>query len=255
MIDMHAHILPGVDDGPATLEESMELLRQAVREGITDIIATPHAYSPHFDVHKNVVIEKIELVKKEIEKLSIPISIHQGQEIRIQDNTIDILQEEKALSLASSKYVLIELPSSGIPAYTVPIIQGILQLDKVPIIAHPERNRAVAEKPSRLRKLINHGAVTQITAGSLSGHFGKKIQHLALDLVDANLVHTYGSDVHSMNTRPFLFDAGLTYLEKHKRLDAVDILLENNARIVENTEIIILEPLELSVGKWWKLFS
>lgn len=255
MIDMHAHILPGVDDGPATLEESMELLAQAVKEGITDIIATPHAYSPHYDVQKDVVLKKMELVKKETKKLGIPINIHEGQEIRIQDNTIEMLQEEKALSLAQSKYVLLELPSSGIPAYTVQIIQGILHLDKVPIIAHPERNRAVAEKPSRLKKLINHGAVTQITAGSLAGHFGKKIQQLSLDLVDANLVHTYGSDVHSMKTRPFLFDAGLTYLEKHKRLDAVDILLENNARIVENTEIIILEPLELSKGKWWKMFA
>lgn len=255
MIDMHAHILPGVDDGPATLEESMGLLKQAVKEGITDIIATPHAYSPHYDVEKNIVIEKIELVKKEIKKLSIPISIHQGQEIRIQDNTIQMLKESKALSLAGSKYVLIELPSSGIPAYTVQIIQGILSLDKVPIIAHPERNRAVAEKPSRLIRLINHGAIAQITAGSLAGHFGKSIQKLSLQLVDANLVHTYGSDVHNLQTRPFKFDAGLNYLEKMRRLDAVDIFLENNARILENKEVIILEPEELVKPKWFNIFS
>lgn len=255
MIDIHAHILPGVDDGPQTLNESIILLQQAVKEGITDIIATPHVYNPHYDVPQSIVREKIELLNAEIKHYDIPISIHAGQEIRIQDFTIEKLKSKEALTLADSKYVLLELPTAGIPAYTVQIIQGILNLDKVPIIAHPERNRAIAEKPSRLLKLVNHGALAQITAGSLAGHFGKNIQKLSLQLVDSNLVHTYGSDVHHAKTRPFLFDAGLSYLEKHKRLDAVDIFLENNARIVENTEVIILEPNELEKSKWWRIFA
>ncbi|TQR12709.1 tyrosine-protein phosphatase [Psychrobacillus soli] len=255
MIDIHAHILPGVDDGAQTLAESMKLLEQAVKEGITDIIATPHAYNPHFDVPQSIVLEKVELLNAEIKKQNLPINIHSGQEIRVQDSTIEKLASGEALTLADSKYVLLELPTANIPAYTVQIIQGILNLDKVPIIAHPERNRAIAEKPSRLLKLINHGALAQITAGSLAGHFGRNIQKQSLQLVDANLVHTYGSDVHHAKTRPFLFDAGLRYLEKHKRLDAVDIFLENNARIVENIEVIILEPKELEKAKWWRLFA
>jgi protein-tyrosine phosphatase len=255
MLDMHAHILPGVDDGPKNMEESIGLIQQAIKEGITDIIATPHAYSPHYDVQKSIVLEKMMELRKEIQKRQLPISIHEGQEIRIQDTTVEKLGNMESLSLAKSKYVLLELPSSGIPAYTVQIIQGILSLDKVPIIAHPERNRGIAEKPSRLARLVNHGAIAQITAGSLSGHFGKKIQRLSLDFVDSNLVHTYGSDVHNLGTRPFLFDAGLIYLEKHKRLDAVDLFLENNARILENSEVIILEPEELKASKWYNIFK
>ncbi|MEI4768797.1 CpsB/CapC family capsule biosynthesis tyrosine phosphatase [Psychrobacillus sp. FJAT-51614] len=253
MVDIHAHILPGVDDGPGTLIESIELIKQALKEGITDIISTSHAYNPHYDVSKNTVLEKIELLKNEMEKQNLSINIHSGQEIRIQDSTIERLKSEDALTLAKSKYVLLELPTSSVPVYTVKIIQEILNLNKVPIIAHPERNRAIAEKPSRLLKLINHGAIAQITAGSLSGHFGRNIQKLSLQLVDANLVHTYGSDVHNTKTRPLLFDKGLSYLEKHKRLDAVDIFLENNARIVENEEVIILEPKEPEKAKWWSL--
>ena len=171
MIDIHAHILPGVDDGPRNLAESMELIEQAAKEGITDIIATPHADNPHYDVSRNVVLEKIELLNTEMEKNNLSMNIHPGQEIRIGENTIEKLTNEELLTLANSKYVLIELPTGGIPAYTVQIIQGILNLDKVPIIAHPERNRAIAEKPSRLLKLINHGALAQITAGSLSWSF------------------------------------------------------------------------------------
>lgn len=254
MIDIHAHILPGVDDGPQTITESLELIGQALKEGITDIIATSHADNPHYDVPKSMVLEKIELLNTEIRKNNLSINIHSGQEIRIGQSTIEKLASGELLTLANSKYVLIELPTGGIPAYTIQIIQGILSLDKVPIIAHPERNRAIAEKPTRLLKLINHGALAQITAGSLAGHFGKKIQKQSLQLVDANLVHTYGSDVHHIKTRPFLFDAGLSYLEKHKRLDAVDIFLENNARIVENGEVIILEPKVLEKEKWWKVF-
>ena len=255
MIDIHAHILPGVDDGPQTIEESMELIQLAVKEGITDIIATSHADNPHFDVSQINMLDKIELLKTEMKKNNLSMNIHPGQEIRIGQSTIERLTNGELLTLADSKYVLIELPTGGIPAYTIQIIQGILNLDKVPVIAHPERNRAIAEKPSRLLKLINHGALAQITAGSLAGHFGRNIQKQSLELVDANLVHTYGSDVHHAKTRPFLFDAGLRYLEKHKRLDAVDIFLENNARIVENIEVIILEPKELGKSKWWKIFA
>lgn len=254
MVDIHAHILYGVDDGPATLEESLGLLYQAEKEGLTDIIVTPHGYHPQFDVQREVVIERFQEIKEAAKERNIPINLMLGQEIRIGDSTIDQLESGEAFTLGSSKYVLLELPSSSIPAYTVPIIQGILSLNKVPVIAHPERNKAIAEKPSRLLKLINHGAIAQVTAGSLAGQFGKKIQKQSLQLVDCNLVHTYGSDVHNLKTRPFLFDAGLSYLEKHKRLNAVDIFLENNARIMENGEVIILEPGSPSTKNWWNLF-
>lgn len=255
MIDMHAHILPDVDDGPKTMTESIELIELAISEGITDVIATPHVYSPHFDVQRQVVLEKIDLIQKEIKKRNLAIRLHAGQEIRIQDFIIEKLANGEALTLANSKYVLLELPSSGIPAYTVQIVQGILNLNKVPIIAHPERNRAIAEKPSRLERLINHGALSQVTAGSLAGHFGKSVQKLSLQLVEANLVHTYGSDVHNSTTRPFLFNKGLDYLEKHRHHDIVDIFLENNARILSNEELILLEPGTVESKKWWKLIG
>ncbi len=255
MVDIHAHILPRVDDGPETLVESLGLVYQAVKEGITDIIVTPHAYHPQYNVLKEAVVEKYNNIKEEIAKENLQIKLHLGQEIRIGDSIVEQLREGSALTLAGSKYVLLELPSSNVPNYTIAIIQEILSMGKVPVIAHPERNKAIAEKPSRLLKLINHGAISQITAGSLAGHFGKSIQKTSIQLIDCNLVHTYGSDVHSKKTRPFLFDAGLCYLEKQKKLDTVDIFLENNARIVENKEVILLEPTEPTPKKWWSFIG
>ena len=252
---MHAHILPGADDGPDTMEESIELIEMAIAEGIKDIIVTPHAYSPHYDVSKEQVLEKLLLVDKEVRKMGLSINLHAGQEIRLQDFVPDRLESGGALTLAGSKYVLLELPSSGIPAYTVQIIQSILCTGRVPIIAHPERNRAIAEKPSRLSRLVNHGALAQVTAGSLTGHFGKGVQKLSLQLIEANLIHAYGSDVHNPTTRPALFEKGLDYLDKRKLHDIVDILLENNARILTNEDFILLEPKGVEERKWWKMLG
>lgn len=254
MIDIHAHILPGVDDGPNTIKESMEIIKLAIEEGITDIIATPHVYNPHYNVPAELVYEKINLLTLEINKYELPITIHAGQEIRIQHSTVEKLSDGEILALAKSRYVLIELPNDGIPLYTEQVIQRIIQLDKIPVIAHPERNRIIANNPQHLMKLINNGAIAQITAGSVAGHFGKNVQKTSLQLVDNNLVHAYGSDVHSLKNRPLLFDEGLSYLEKHKRLDAVDIFLENNFRILNNREAIILELGEIPSSKWWKIF-
>jgi len=255
MLDMHAHILPAVDDGPGTLEESIELIEMAIAEGITDIIATPHAYSPHYDVSKEQVQKQLLVLENEVTKRGLSIQLHAGQEVRIQGNVPEELESGEALTLAGSKYMLLELPSSGIPAYTVPVIQAILSMGIVPIIAHPERNRAIAEKPSRLSRLVNHGALAQVTAGSLAGHFGKGVQSLSLQLVEANLIHCYGSDVHNTKTRPALFEKGLDYLDKRKLNNTVDILLENNARILTNENFLLLEPKEIAQKKWWQVIG
>lgn len=255
IIDMHSHILAGVDDGPKKMEESIGLLEQAVKEGITNIISTSHAFHPQFHTSFDEINKQVKELNDECIKRGLPIKIFTGQEIRISDQTPHHLLSGEALGLANSKYVLIELPSQGIPTFTTHIIQQILNQNKIPIIAHPERNRSIVEKPSRLAKLIQHGALAQVTAGSLAGHFGSAVQRASMKLVEANLVHVYGSDVHNDKTRPFLFNKGLDYLDKSKKHEYVDILLENNARLLTNEEMILLEPEEIGKSKWWKSFS
>jgi len=245
MIDMHTHILHGVDDGPKTEEESLQMLKQAVNEGITEIISTSHALKPQFHVDYATVVKQLDNLRELIENHDIPLTLHTGQEVRINNHLDNLLNDNQLHVLANSKYVLIELPSNIIPSYTNDLMTKLLIAGYTPIIAHPERNRAIAENPSRLEVLIRNGAFAQITAGSLSGHFGKKTQKFSLELVRANYVHTYGSDVHNLTTRPFHFEKGLRYLEKKKELDAVDILLENNKRIINNQPLVLYEPVEL----------
>ena len=255
MLDMHSHLLYGVDDGPKTMEQSIEMLKQAQKEGITDIIATSHVCHPQYHVTSTQVVQQVQQLQQTIDQLGIALTIHTGHEVRMTDRLLDMLEKKEVLPLGNSHYVLLELPSSNVPKYTKDLIVLLKAQGMTPIIAHPERNKAIAEKPERLERLIREGAVAQITAGSLAGHFGQSIQALSLDLVKANLVHTYGSDAHNLTTRPFLYDEGLCYLEKKKQLDAVDLLLENNARIIEDKSFIVYEPESIAKKKWWQFFK
>ena len=254
MIDVHSHILWDVDDGPDRLDETLKLLEQVVKEGITEIISTSHSNHPYYNVNYQTVKNKVNLLHQMVIEHSIPLTIHTGHEVRLSENIISNYQTNEIHTLANSQYLLLELPSTTVPFYTENIIRDLLKEGITPIIAHPERNKAIAEQPSKLEKLIYSGALAQITAGSLAGHFGKEIQKLSLDLIKANLVHAYGSDVHNATTRPFLFEKGLLFLEKKKQLDAVDVLLENNKRIIENRLFIIYEPQKVESTKWWEIY-
>lgn len=253
MIDMHSHILWNVDDGPTSKEESLALLEQAAKEGITDVISTSHCQHPQYDANYDIVLEQIRQLQEELNSRQIPVVLHSGHEVRLTEKLVINIREGKIHLLADSKYLLLELPSSHIPNYTKNIIHELLMLGITPIIAHPERNKGVAEKPERLERLIREGALAQITAGSLAGHFGKSVQKLSLNLVRANLVHTYGSDVHNPTTRPLLFEEGLRFLEKKKEFEAVEMLLHNNKMIIENKSFILFEPETIQLRKWWSL--
>lgn len=255
MIDIHSHILFNVDDGPKTMEESMNMLKTAASEGITDIISTSHAFHPQYDVPRQMVIKQVNQLQEELNNLQIPLKIHLGHEVRLNDKLVELCQTYQIHKLANSDYLLIELPSNNVPHYTKNIVNALVAEGITPIIAHPERNKGIAEKPERLERLIREGAVAQITAGSVAGHFGRAVQKLSVDLVRANLVHTYGSDAHNHDTRPFLFERGLAYLEKQKLVDSVNILLENNTRILKNKPLELFEPEIVKNKKWWNILK
>ncbi|KXH86876.1 tyrosine-protein phosphatase [Sporosarcina sp. HYO08] len=252
MIDIHSHILFNADDGPDTIEQSIQLLEKAAQEGITDIISTSHAFSPHHHVQAADVQQQIRLLQNIVKEANLPIQLWPGHEVRLHEHLIDNLKNGEALPLADANYVLLELPSGSVPAYTNRMIENLLAAGYTPIIAHPERNAAIAEKPERLERLVRRGALAQVTAGSVAGYFGKNVQRLAFRLIEANLIHTYGSDVHNLTTRPFLFNEGLDVMEKKKFGNIADLLLDNNECLLLNESLTLLEPLTPKARKWWK---
>ncbi|PIC99885.1 tyrosine-protein phosphatase [Sporosarcina sp. P29] len=255
MIDIHSHLLFGVDDGPETIEGSMRMIEEATSEGITQLVVTPHAYSPQYHVPVNQVESQVRMMRDVIKAANSNLTLLTGQEVRIHEHLIANLLNRDILTIANSRYLLLELPTQNVPAYTVRIIQSLLEEGIVPIIAHPERNKGIAEKPERLERLVRHGALSQVTAGSVAGHFGKNIQKLSLQLIEANLIHAYGSDAHNTDNRPFLFNKGLEVLGKKVDMDTVDMLLLNNQQIINNKLLTIYEPETPVAKKWWQVIG
>lgn len=250
MIDLHSHLLWQVDDGPYTLKETLAMAAAARQEGISEIVLTPHYAHPHYHVPKETMKKQLTFLQEELEKAEVSLKLHTGHEVRMAEDLLPLDQAQPFYTLAHSNYFLLELPSYTVPYYTVYMIRGFLNEGLIPIIAHPERNKAIIENPVLLERLVLEGAVTQITAGSLTGHFGRAVQKCSLELIKANLIHTYGSDVHNLSSRPFLFRQGLHYLEKKKELRTIDLLLENNIRVIENKPLLMEEPCLRQTRKW-----
>lgn len=205
MIDLHCHILPGVDDGAKTMEDSLEMARLAVEEGITHLLATPHHMNRDWMNEKSKVIELVDQLQAEIDQEGIPLTLYPGQEVRIYGNILEDIEKDRILFTDElNQYVLIEFPTSSIPTYTERLFYDLQSNGKTPVIVHPERNRMILEEPNKLKELVDHGALAQLTAASYTGGFGKQIQKLSKQLIEADLVHFIASDAHNTGNRAFL---------------------------------------------------
>ncbi|MCA9404225.1 MAG: tyrosine protein phosphatase, partial [Candidatus Omnitrophica bacterium] len=167
MIDIHCHILPDIDDGPRTMEESLEMCRIAVADGITTIVATPHHNSPYVEsLPADVVLKKVAELREELHRHTIPLEILPGQEIHITETIVEDILQGRSLTLNNAgKYALIEMPADSVPFYVRQVVERLKVNGITAIIAHPERNRQVQQDPQSLADLIAAGALGQITAG------------------------------------------------------------------------------------------
>ena len=202
MIDIHSHILPGVDDGAKTLEEAISMIKVAQENGIKSIFATPHyiEHEGYKDANEN--IEIFNLLNTTLKKEKINVDIYSGQEIFITPELINLVEEKKVSTLNNSRYVLIELPMYDIPRFDENLIYSLRLKGYVPIIAHPERNRKIVDDPNILYNFIKLGALAQLNLSSLGGYYGEAIKNTAKILVEHNMIHFVGSDAHSLDPRP-----------------------------------------------------
>ena len=203
MIDVHCHLLPEVDDGPRTMEASLQLARRAVEERVTSIVVTPHAYHPYFETQHHDITKEVAHLQQRLDEEQIPLTLYVGQEIRIFGELIDALEAGEAHSLAGSRYVLVELPSQSLPAYTESLFFQLQAAGYVPVIAHPERHREFAIHPEKLHHLVSAGALSQVTTSSLTGQFGRQVRELALTFISNGLSHIVASDAHNVEHRDF----------------------------------------------------
>jgi len=254
MIDIHCHILPGVDDGPATIEESLLMAREAVNEGIVTIIATPHHRNNKYENKKSSILEHISNFNDILNKENIPLEILPGQENRIYGEIIEDFQSSEILTLNKSKYLFVEFPTSSVPRYTTKLLYNLQIEGLTPIIVHPERNKELIENPSILYNLVNNGALAQVTAGSLAGYFGKSIQKFSKRLIEHNLIHFVASDAHNTHNRSFKLNEAYNLIESEFGVDYVYMFTENAECVIQNSNIIKEVPEDIKRKKILGLF-
>ncbi len=254
MLDLHCHILPGVDDGAQTLDDSLDMAYAAVKEGVTHILCTPHHNNGVYLNPKNEVRQRVSALQKELDDRLIPLTLFEGQEIRISgDLPARIAAGEIQFIDLEEKYLLIEFPSMDIPAYTQQLFMKLFDMGKRPIIVHPERNAKIIEAPNRLLDFLDMGVLTQLTAPSYIGTFGKKIQKTAKLLVEHNLVQMMASDAHGINKRSSQMKVGYEKMAQDFGLDKV-MKMQQTAKDLINGELIYPTDYEGVAQKRFGLF-
>ncbi|MEN6350064.1 MAG: CpsB/CapC family capsule biosynthesis tyrosine phosphatase [Syntrophomonas sp.] len=215
MIDIHAHILPGLDDGARNLEESLEMARLAVNDGIKYLFATPHVVKGLYENKKDDIIKAVHELQQKLDDEQISLTIIPGAEIRIADDLPSRLDRGELLTLDNKdKYLLIDLPIGVFPDYTSEVLFQIQLRGITPILAHPERNTIIAADSSILNKLVYRGVLVQITCGSLTGSFGSSVRRNAFRYMQEGMVHVLASDAHSSRGRTPCLTGAYQTLEK-----------------------------------------
>ncbi|WP_458411736.1 tyrosine-protein phosphatase [Schinkia sp. CFF1] len=254
MIDIHCHILPCIDDGPASMEASLEMAKQAAEQGIKTIIATPHHKNGSYENPKHTIIQAVETYNNRLKAEGIDLTILPGQENRIFGEIPEDYEAGTIQTIADTPYILIELPSSHVPRYTERVLFDLQVKGLKPIIVHPERNAEIINHPDSLYHLVEKGIFTQVTASSVTGHFGKKIQKFTFDLIEAQMAHFVASDAHNVTSRSFKLRDAYEELEKVFGMEARFYFQENAELVVGNQTVYAGAPERIKKKKFLGIF-
>ncbi|MCI8598035.1 MAG: protein tyrosine phosphatase [Lachnospiraceae bacterium] len=237
-IDIHCHILPGLDDGAGSEKESIEMLRAAYRQGIGAVIATPHASPEYPKSRPDVIFEQCErLEKKAREEISPGFRIYPGQEILSTDRVLRGLEEGELLSLAGSAYVLLEFFPSTPYSSIYRVIREFGTTDFVPVLAHIERYEALREE-GRVEELIRTGAYMQMNYRMIGGKWYESSVRWCREMLKAGNIHFLGTDMHNLKHRAPETEGAMGWLHKHLEESYLeDICRENVRKVLENRRI------------------
>ena len=246
MIDMHSHILPSLDDGATSVDEAFKLINEAKIAGFESIVLTSHYIEGYYEAD----IDRREMLAKSLaDNLSakeIDVNLYLGNEIYISENIVDLLKEGKASTINNTSYVLFELPLKQEPMFLYNVIYEMMQNKLVPILAHPERYESVQQNPNLIYDLVQRGVLMQCNYGSIIGEYGERAQIIVKKLLQNNMVHFLGSDVHRENTIYPKMPKILAELNKLIDGDRVEEITTINPKLaLQNKRIDVDEPYEI----------
>jgi protein-tyrosine phosphatase len=243
MFDLHSHILPGIDDGAADLSVSLEMARMYIDDGVECIACTPHILPGLYHNTGSQIRKAVERLQVELYDAGLGLRLFPGADNHVIPGFVEGLRSGQLLSIADTRYVLVEPPHHVAPARMEDLFFSLIVAGYVPILTHPERMAWIEAKYETIRRLVQRGVWMQITCGALYGTFGRQPKYWAERMLDEGLVHILATDAHEADRR--IPDLGKGRLAAEQRLgpvEAVHLVATRPAGILNN-----LEPIELPV--------
>lgn len=237
MIDIHCHILPGIDDGSKDIEESLEMAKIAKADGISHIFATPHIMDGSYDNKRADIIAVFNNLKTRIPE---GITLFYGADVRVCLDMMKKIEMGEIPTLNGTGYLMLELPAYTLPPHIDNLIFNLRQRRIIPIITHPERHAILMRDISSLTKFRGYDAMFQITAMSITGDFGREVQKACLAMIKADLADFVATDAHDPMKRPPILSRA--YDEIKRRFDndtAESLFLHNPMKIMEAAQWIV----------------
>jgi protein-tyrosine phosphatase len=247
MIDLHNHILPGIDDGATGINEALEMARIAVEEGFSAIVATPHFGSGLFSCDANEVRRRVNELNEKIASADLRLTIYPGMEARLTADVLNSLSNGSVISLNDSQYILLELPALQVPAGFENFVRMMINSGRKIVLAHPEKNVEMQTHPDTIYKLVTMfrpgDLLIQITADSISGDAGLRALSTSKWLLENGLAHILATDAHSPIQRaPRIRKAFELVSSLVGREKTVQMTTDWPRNIIENEDVVCSHP-------------
>jgi protein-tyrosine phosphatase len=253
-VDIHCHLLPSLDDGAKSWEESLAMAEMAVADGVGTIVVTPHQLGAYAHNDGTTVRRRTQELRQQLQQQGIPLEVLPGADVRIDETMMDGLRSGEIVTLADARrHVLLELPHElYFPLESV--LDRLQELKIRGILSHPERNQGLLKQPGIIPTLIDRGCLMQVTAGSLMGTFGPACQEMAEWMVQQQLVHFLASDAHGVKSRrPLLRRAFQRVVQLVDEQTAIDLCCRNPAAVAAGTDVTICppRPRKSGIASWF----
>ncbi len=233
MIDLHCHLLPGIDDGPETLADALAMARLAVGNGITEAHVTPHLHVGRWDNDLAGIKKAVEAYRGELAAAAIPLKLGFGAEVRLAYEVLPLIEAGRVPFLGKwdgLDVLLLEMPHGHVPVGSDKFVGWLMNRGIRPMIAHPERNKEIMRDSAKLAPFVLAGCLVQLTAGAVAGEFGDECEARAIEFLANGWVTVLASDAHDVDTRPPSMTPGLEVARSILGSEAAQALVEGNPR-------------------------
>ncbi|MBP7868641.1 MAG: hypothetical protein KA002_01100 [Firmicutes bacterium] len=255
MFDIHSHVLPGLDDGPARIQESLEMMRWARRAGVRAIVSTPHCESHRLSLRTSVIESAVTRLRAAAadDPETSAVDLYLGGEIMLDPGVRAVLDSGDVPTLGgNTRFTLVELPMRWVPDYAEGTLFELAATGYVPVLAHPERNHELSQRFDMMLRMIKRGALMQLEAGSFVGAYGPIAQKCAIDMIDRRMCHFIASDAHRPDAYESVIPRAIEAVAARIGREAADALFDTNpAAALAGERPVIAEPV--SEQEWQQL--